>query len=174
LKDFIVSIDLSGERFRVVYHLSGSETAARAQAEDLCVEQTIEFPADLVKGGDIRDHILGRIESLLPLEGERWEAMISFAIEITGFELTQLLNVVFGNFSLKPGVRVERLELPESLLSYFKGPRFGVSGLRDLLSVPQRPLFCTALKPMGLSCPWDFPAGTWRNWRPASPEAGLI
>ena len=108
MKDFIVSIDLSGERFRVVYHLGGSEAAARAQAEDLCVEQTIEFPADLVKGGDIRDHILGRIESLLPLEGERWEAVISFAIEITGFELTQLLNVVFGNFSLKPGVRVER------------------------------------------------------------------
>jgi ribulose-bisphosphate carboxylase large chain len=151
MKDFIVTIDLSGERFRVVYRLQGSEAEARAKAEDICVEQTIEFPAELVKGGDIRDHILGRIESFQAVEPGAWEAVISFAIEITGYELTQLLNVVFGNTSLKPGIRVERLELPESLLRHFKGPRFGIPGLRVLLGVAERPLFCTALKPMGLS-----------------------
>jgi ribulose-bisphosphate carboxylase large chain len=63
LKDFIVSIDLSGERFKVIYRLKGSEKEARSKAEDICIEQTIEFPAELVKGGDIRDHIFGRIES---------------------------------------------------------------------------------------------------------------
>jgi len=152
LKDFIVSIDLSGERFKVIYRLKGSEKEARSKAEDICVEQTIEFPAELVKGGDIRNHIFGRIESFRSLESNRWEASISYAIEIIGFELTQLVNVMFGNSSLKPGVRVERLELPGSLLKHFKGPRFGVSGVRDLLGVPERPLFCTALKPMGLSC----------------------
>jgi ribulose-bisphosphate carboxylase large chain len=79
------------------------------------------------------------------------EATISYAVETTGFELTQLLNVVFGNFSLKPGVRVERLELPEALLHAFAGPRFGRDRLRALLGIPRRPLLCTALKPMGLS-----------------------
>jgi ribulose-bisphosphate carboxylase large chain len=153
--DFNVSVDLSGERFGVVYRLTGTESEALAQARDICVEQTIEFPADLVTGGDIREHILGRIESFRRFPGERsggevWEASISYAVEITGFELTQLLNVVFGNFSLKPNVRVERLELPESLLNIFKGPRFGIAGLRERLSVWGRPLFCTALKPMGL------------------------
>lgn len=152
MKDFIVSINLSGERFQVIYRLKGSEKEARSKAEDICIEQTIEFPADLVKGGDIRDHIFGRIESFQPLEANCWEAVISYAIEITGFELTQLVNAMFGNFSLKPGVRVERLELPGSLLKHFKGPRFGITGVRDLLGVPERPLFCTALKPMGLSC----------------------
>jgi ribulose-bisphosphate carboxylase large chain len=152
LKDFIVSIDLSGERFKVIYRLKGSEKEARSKAEDICIEQTIEFPAELVKGGDIRDHIFGRIESFQSLEPNCWEAIISYAIEITGFELTQLVNVMFGNFSLKPGVRVERMELPGSLLKYFKGPRFGITGVRDLLGIPERPLFCTALKPMGLSC----------------------
>ena len=152
MKDFIVSIKLSGERFKVIYRLKGSEREVRSKAEDICIEQTIEFPADLVKGGDIRDHIFGRIESFRPLEANCWEAAISYAIEITGFELTQLVNVMFGNFSLKPGVRVQRMELPESLLKHFKGPRFGIPGVRDLLGVPERPLFCTALKPMGLSC----------------------
>ena len=152
MKDFIVSIKLSGERFKVIYRLKGSEREAHSKAQDICIEQTIEFPADLVKGGDIRDHIFGRIESFQPIEENYWEVIISYAIEITGFELTQLVNVMFGNFSLKPGVRVERMELPVSLLKHFKGPRFGITGLRDLLGVPERPLFCTALKPMGLSC----------------------
>jgi ribulose-bisphosphate carboxylase large chain len=115
------------------------------------VEQTIEFPAELVTGGDIRAQILGRIESFRDTGPGIWEAVISFAIETTGFELTQLINVAFGNFSLKSGVRVERLELPEALIKRFKGPRFGIPGIRELLGLPERPLLCTALKPMGLS-----------------------
>jgi ribulose-bisphosphate carboxylase large chain len=151
LTHFNVSIDLSGERFKVVYRLKGTREEALARARDICVEQTIEFPADLVPNGDIHNHILGRIESFLSKGPNHWEAIISYAIEITGFELTQLVNVVFGNTSLKPGVGVERLELPESLLKRFEGPRFGVMGVRNLLGVSKRPLFCTALKPMGLS-----------------------
>ena len=147
---FNVTLNLSGERFNVVYGLTGNGAETLARAQDICVEQTIEFPEDLVPEGDIRNHILGRIESFQPLAPGRWEAVISFAIEITAFELTQLLNVVFGNFSLKPGVRVEGLELPASFLERFNGPRFGVPGLRELLGVPERPLFCAALKPMGL------------------------
>lgn len=147
---FNVKLNLSGERFNVVYVLSGNGADTLARAQDICVEQTIEFPADLVPGGDIRGHILGRIESFESLDPGHWEAVISYAVEITAFELTQLVNVVFGNFSLKPGVRVERLELPGSLLEKFKGPRFGIKGLRHLLDVPDRPLFCAALKPMGL------------------------
>lgn len=152
MKNFIVSIKLSGKRFRVIYRLKGSEKEAHSRAEDICLEQTIEFPADLIIGGDIRNHIFGRIESFQPREANCWEAVISYAIEITGFELTQLVNVMFGNFSLKPGVRVERVELPGSLLKYLKGPRFGITGVRDLLGIQERPLFCTALKPLGLSC----------------------
>ena len=119
---FNVPINLSGERFRVVYRLIGSKEEALQKARNICVEQTIEFPDDLVMGGDIRDHILGRIESFQPAAANSletgpepaqtqkeliWEAVISYAIEITGFELTQFINVIFGNFSLKPGVRVE-------------------------------------------------------------------
>jgi len=147
---FNVTLNLSGERFKVVYRLAGNGAETLSRAQDICIEQTIEFPADLVLEGDIRNHILGRIESFESLDPGHWEAVISYAIEITGFELTQLVNVVFGNFSLKPGVRVERLELPASLLERFKGPRFGIPGLRKRLDVPKRPLFCAALKPMGL------------------------
>ena len=148
-----VSLNLSGERFRVIYRLAGSEAEAREKAQDICLEQTVEFPAELVPEGDIRDYIVGRIEVFESVEDGRFEATISYALETAGSDLAQLLNVLFGNTSLKPGVRLERLELPESLLRAFKGPRFGRAGVRRWLNVPQRPLLCTALKPMGLPAP---------------------
>lgn len=141
------------ERFRVAYRLAGDESWARATAEDICLEQTVEFPAALVPSGDLHDHVVGRIESFAVIDDTHYEAIISYAAETAGCELTQLLNVVFGNYSLKPGVRVARLDLPDGLLAAFKGPRFGRAGLRSYLHVAQRPLLCTALKPMGLGAP---------------------
>jgi ribulose-bisphosphate carboxylase large chain len=141
---------LSGERFRVRYRLSGSEPEAYAKAKDICVEQTVEFPEELLPVNFIRDEVVGRIEAFTAGEGAFF-ADISYANETTAGEFTQLLNVIFGNISIKPGIRVESLTLPDSLLQAYKGPRFGRSGLRALLNVPSRPLLFTALKPMGLS-----------------------
>jgi len=138
------------ERFSIVYRIAASENDAYARAQDICLEQTVEFPAELVPPGFIQDHLVGQITDFVP-DGEDYIATISFAIETTANELTQLLNVIFGNISIKPGLRLEEIKLPDSLLKLFKGPRFGKAGLRDLLNVSQRPLLFTALKPMGLS-----------------------
>ena len=144
-------LNFSGARFSVVYQLSGDEAAARLKAEDICIEQTIEFPADLVPDGEIREHIFGRIEHFEALAEGGYCTEISYAVETSGFELPQLLNVVFGNISIKPGIRVLSLLLPDALLKAFRGPRFGIQGLRELTGVHERPLLCSALKPMGLS-----------------------
>ncbi len=146
-----MTVEFTGERFGGWYRLSGDEQTAREKAEDICVEQTVEFPRELVGGNSIHDHIIGRVESFEMLDAIHFLAYITFAIETVGTELTQLINVLFGNTSLKPGIRVERIELPERLARAFQGPRFGRDGLRAALSVPKRPLLCTALKPMGLS-----------------------
>lgn len=145
-----MSHGFSGERFIAVYHLAGNETEARAQAEDICLEQTVELPDALITQPHIREHVLGRVESFERLSPNSYAAHISFAPEIVAGELTQFLNVVFGNISLKPGIRLEQLELPGAMLEKFRGPRFGRAGLRERLKVPRRPLLCTALKPMGL------------------------
>ena len=142
----------SKDRFSVTYRIFGSEKEARVKAEDICIEQTVEFPADEVPQGVIRDHVFGRIESFERWGEDSFKAIISYAVEIAAGELTQFLNVIFGNSSIKPGIRVEQLDLPESLLNGFKGPRFGREGIRNLLNVPKRPLLSTAVKPMGLSC----------------------
>ncbi len=145
------AVSLSDDRFATVYKLLGDEETSLAKAEAICIEQTIEFPADLIEDGDIRGKIFGRIESFERVDESHFEAKISYAVEISGFELTQFLNVLFGNSSIKSGIRVERLELPESLLKAFKGPRFGKRGLRVHLGIAERPLLCSAIKPMGLS-----------------------
>jgi ribulose-bisphosphate carboxylase large chain len=142
---------MSGERFSVSYLLSGDPDEARRKAEDICLEQTVEFPADLVPPGEIRDHIVGRLEALEKIDEGHHRARISFDVETAAGDLVQLTNVMYGNISLKPGIKAESLALPAAMLRAFKGPRFGRAGMRSLLNVPVRPLTCTALKPMGLS-----------------------
>jgi ribulose-bisphosphate carboxylase large chain len=130
------SLDVSGLRLRATYALAGPVDDARARADFITVEQTIEFPADLIADDDIRRHVIGRIESLEAAGPDGSIAVINYAVETTGFELPQLLNVLLGNCSLVPGVRLVALELPDELLARFRGPRFGLSGLRRLLRAP--------------------------------------
>ncbi len=145
-------INLSGERFSVIYRLTGDETLARAKAADICLEQTAELADDLVPAGLVRDHIVGRIESFEPVGERRFRASISYAVETVGHDLLQLLNVIYGNVSIKPGIRVEQIRFPEGWVRTFKGPRLGRDGVRERLGVPRRPLLCAPLKPMGFSC----------------------
>lgn len=143
---------ISGERLLVTYKLTAKDQEeAYAKAKDICIEQTVEFPEELLLIDWIRFEVVGHIESLEEVEEGSYWAQISFAVETTANEFTQLLNVLFGNISIKPGIRVERIDLPPSLLKEFKGPRFGRKGLRKLLKVSHRPLLHTAIKPMGLS-----------------------
>ena len=152
---------LSGERFRVTYLLTGNEEEARALAEVIKIEQSVEFPAHLIPEGDIRDQIMGRVEALKPAGPGAYYATISFAVEIAGRELTQLLNVMWGTGSLLSNVKVDRVKLPDSMLAAYRGPRFGTQGLREILKVWDRPLLCTAIKPMGLS-PTDLAEMAYR------------
>ncbi len=139
------------ERFSVAYSVTGNKNEAYEKAKDICLEQTVEIPDSLVPDNFIRKHILGKIESFNKITNNRYKAVISYAIENIGNEFTQLLNTLFGNISIKPGIRLEEMMLPPKVLRNFKGPRFGRTGLRRLLHERKRPLLCTPLKPLGLS-----------------------
>mmetsp|Transcript_5864 Transcript_5864/g.19750 ORF Transcript_5864/g.19750 Transcript_5864/m.19750 type:complete len:566 (+) Transcript_5864:134-1831(+) len=148
------------DRFEVTYLLvAANESAAREKVLEICLEQTVELPASLVPEGTwIREHVVGRLECLRhPQRGphahksDAWHAVVSYHADTAGGELTQLVNVIFGNTSMKENVMVVDVDLPECVLRDYPGPRFGVAGLRRLLRVPEGPLVMTALKPMGLS-----------------------
>jgi ribulose-bisphosphate carboxylase large chain len=143
------ALAVTGERLRAAYEFTGPITDARARAEALRVEQTIEFPADLVPDDDIRREIVGQIESFDEVGPETVRVEVSYAIETTGYEFPQLLNVLFGNSSLLPGVKLVDVTVPRSMSGTLGGPRFGIQGLRKMFDAPERPLLATALKPMG-------------------------
>lgn len=145
-----VSLNLSGARFSVTYAIAAEKTDARAIAEKICVEQTIEFPPELVADDDIRGEVIGQIEHIEETAPGVSEARITYAEECAGGALPQLLNVMYGNISLLPNIRILTFDLPPSLSSLFKGPRFGLPGLRKLFDRPSGPLFMTATKPQGL------------------------
>jgi len=145
------TLSVSGDRLSATYEFLGDVAMAESRANALRVEQTIEFPADLVPDDDIQREIIGRIESVEVMTSDMVRVVVSYAVETTGFEFPQLLNVLWGNSALLPGTRLIDFSLPESLLAHFTGPRFSVEGLRRMFSAPTRPLLATALKPMGLS-----------------------
>lgn len=140
----------SSKRFTVDYSITGTKKEAADKAFDICVEQTIEFPYSLVTDKYIKNTIVGRVEAIKK-SGKKHLVTISYANETAGTELTQFLNVVFGNTSIKPGIRVEHMSPPAGLMKKLKGPRFGIDGIRKLTNVYNRPLLCSALKPMGTS-----------------------
>lgn len=142
---------LSGVRFHVTYRLQGNPAEALDNAKSICVEETIEFPPELLPEGDYWEQVKGQVEDLEPAGENETLATLSYAIETLSPDLLQLLNVVYGNISMIPGIRVMDVQLPEEILAFFKGPRFGLDGIRELLGVYDRAMLCATLKPMGLA-----------------------
>jgi len=129
---------------RAVYRVRGRPDEAERTARFIALEQTVEVPETLV-GPAQR---VGEVVSIVPLRGAS-EITIDYDASLASGQLPQLLNLVYGNVSMRPGTRLADLVLPEELVARFPGPRFGVEGVRALLGVFGRPLLCTALKPRG-------------------------
>lgn len=58
-----------------------------------------------------------------------------------------LLSSVIGNISSMPNLKLLDLEFPESYLKQFKGPKFGITGLRKLMNITKRPILNNMIKP---------------------------
>ncbi len=58
-----------------------------------------------------------------------------------------MLSSVIGNISSMPNLKLLDLEFPEPFLKQFKGPKFGIPGLRSLLNIPNRPIVNNMIKP---------------------------
>ena len=136
---------------RASYRLScGSVREALSLAGAIAREQTVEAPPGV--GGDrLQARMLGRIEHIEPGREGGWLVRIAYPLAATTTELTQILNVAYGNVSLMDGVRFVGLDFAPSLLRSLPGPRFGITGLRSLVKAERRPLVSAAIKPIGLS-----------------------
>lgn len=86
-----------------------------------------------------------------------------------GARIPNLLTVACGEGAFYcrgiTAIKLLDIEFPDSYLSNFQGPRFGTRGLRQLLDVPERPLFFGVVKPnIGLD-PTSFAALAGEAWK---------
>jgi ribulose-bisphosphate carboxylase large chain len=121
-----------------------------ARADALLLEQTVELPRAALYDRAVRERVLGSVERIERREPGTYEVVIAQRLATTALDPAQLLNVLFGNSSLRPDVVLEDVELPDQAFGAFPGPGLGLEGWRVLTGVADRPLVATALKPMGL------------------------
>lgn len=136
-------------RFSIYFQLSAAgEHAAESLAEWICLEQSAELPADVLSA-EYRNTFCGHLVRMKQISETVWETEISFPVLLAEKSVSQFLNVLFGNISIGDGIRITGIDWHKWPM--FKGPKFGVQGVREALGVFGRPLSCTALKPVGLS-----------------------
>ena len=80
--------------------------------------------------------------------GERqFVVQVAFPTLNIGVQLPELLTTMLGNVSMTGKVKLLDITFPQKWLANFQGPRFGASGVRELLGVPERPLLMSITKP---------------------------
>lgn len=139
------------ERFEVIYTITPRHGQTVEEiAQDIAVEQTVEIPFEVIPPSHHQQGIPGRIEEVAPINEGLSRVRISYRCDLTCFTVPQLLNVLFGNISLKDNITITGIVFPNAFAKRFSGPRYGVEGVRALTGANGRPIACTALKPVGL------------------------
>ncbi|VVB67097.1 Ribulose bisphosphate carboxylase [Candidatus Norongarragalina meridionalis] len=117
---------------------------ARETAEKIALESSTVIWK--YKNRDLRKKHAARVVS-----ATKNGATIAFPLENFGCSITKMLSAVAGEGVFYSGaaenVELADVQLPASFLRGFKGPAFGVAGIRKRLRVYKRPLFCGVVKP---------------------------
>lgn len=110
--------------------------------------------------------VLGYYEIPAP-KGTR-KAIVQLAFPTAAWDVNvnvpMLLLSISGNiFAFCNKVRMLDVYIPQSVAAKFKGPKFGIEGMRDILKVYDRPLILQIIKPkMGMS-PEDTAAQVYQS-----------
>ncbi len=130
------------------YVASAPDRDPEVLAENIAREQSLELTRSLIPDA-IAERLLGRVLSVQPMDERRWRIEIGYPVELASRQVGQLLQLVYGNVSFYPRIRLVDLRLPQSLLDQLPGPIGGLPTIRRLTGVPERALLMTVLKPRG-------------------------
>ena len=138
-------------RFGITYTISpGKGESLDEKILGIILEQSVELPYSLVTP-QWEEQILGHERERQQLEANSWKIVIDWPVKNAGNEWTQFLNILYGNISMQRGIRIDNVEW-ENLPAHLRpGPKFGMEEVRQKLNLPDRPLSCIPLKPMGTS-----------------------
>ncbi|MEM2974653.1 MAG: type III ribulose-bisphosphate carboxylase, partial [Candidatus Micrarchaeia archaeon] len=124
-----------------------------AAAAAVAAESSIGTWTDVATSKPYVKRLAAHVFAMDPTSG-----FVDVAYPIEAFEsgnIPQLLSSVAGNiFGMKEAANLRLLDIkfPKSYIKAYKGPLFGIEGVRKLLRVKARPLVGTIIKPkMGLN-----------------------
>ena len=153
------------ERVFATYHIETPLAVEKAAAVLAGEQSSGTFVAVPGETTELKERFAARVEKITPLETvtepslpggrgkgpfQRAEIVVSWSLENFGPNLPVLVSTVQGNLyelSQFSGLKLMNLELPDSFTKHFRGPKFGVTGCRELTKVPNRPLIGTIIKP---------------------------
>ena len=152
---------IDAERFVIAtYYCAAKPTTNMVKfAAALAIEQTcgtwLKVPGETP---EVRERAIGRVVGVyeapayqigIPsdVKERQFIVRIAYPWQNFGTQFSMMLSTVIGNISSSGKVKLIDLEFPSSFLKGFKGPKFGVEGIRDLLGVHNRPLLNNMIKP---------------------------
>ncbi|MGA2368401.1 MAG: RuBisCO large subunit C-terminal-like domain-containing protein [Dehalococcoidia bacterium] len=81
------------------------------------------------------------------LQDRNWVIQIAFPEVNIGSQIPMMLTAVVGNISMAGQIKLVDIRFPKKYVDGFKGPKFGIEGIRKLLGVKKRPLLNNMVKP---------------------------
>ena len=73
--------------------------------------------------------------------------LLAFPAANLNGQIPQLLTALYGNISMAGKIKLLDVFFPPSFVKNYKGPKFGIEGIRELLGVKTRPLLLAMFKP---------------------------
>lgn len=138
------------DTFEITYQITVDESESiEEKTESICLEQSVELPRQILPGF-ISETIVGEFVEKRQIDTGRFEVVIAWPLE-NADDISQFLNILYGNISLQPGIRITGAVWTKLAGKIFKGSRYGISRLRTDFGVHNRSLGATALKPLGSS-----------------------
>ncbi|MBI4051852.1 MAG: hypothetical protein HY400_05040 [Elusimicrobia bacterium] len=122
--DLQKAADESGEVV-AVYWLKGDRTLAQ------------KLPIETVPG---------KLLYILELAQREYEVAILYPLDLFSQDVSSWLSIIFGGISIHPALYWKDAYWPRSFRMRFKGPRWGMSGIREALFLAKQPLFMGILK----------------------------
>ena len=153
--------DIDPERFVIAtYYAATKPTTNMIKfAAALAIEQTcgtwIKVPGETP---EVRERAIGRVVGVYEAPAyqigipedvteRHFIIRIAYPWQNFGAQFSMMLSTVIGNISSSGKLKLIDLQFPKSFLAEFKGPKFGVPGIRELLGVKERPLLNNMIKP---------------------------
>ena len=81
------------------------------------------------------------------VQTRNWVIQVAYPEVNIGAQIPMLLTSVVGNISMGGNIKLLDVRFPEKYVAGFKGPKFGIDGVREILGVPRRPLLNNMIKP---------------------------